>query len=347
MSHQQTQLDKLVSHIYEAAVTPEHWPELVSALYMAVEEVTSSELDETVLPRPISATNTDRTGCAPVRDNQPLSYRLTGISEHFNRALTLSERSQQSSRVNDVLTTFIDQIPLGVLIVESDGRLLFHNRHAEEQLKAGVGLQLSEGYVVASGSRLNTQDLIEAIAEVIDDANLSEQGGTHTIKLSSSDSLSPCSVMVTRSDTSWSNQPTAMLLIASSGELAEPNIDRLQALFNLTLTEARLVTSLVRGQSLDDYAKQSSVSINTVRTHLRRVFDKTGTHRQTELVVKILSGPAMLAVDRESSGMPLCLDSHLLPNIDNTIILDDGRQLVGLCRIWMCRWLPHSVLSLH
>ena len=34
------------------------------------------------------------------------------------------------------------------------------------------------------------------------------------------------------------------------------------------------------------------VSFNTVRTHLRQIFDKTGTHRQAELVSLLLRSAA-------------------------------------------------------
>jgi len=69
---------------------------------------------------------------------------------------------------------------------------------------------------------------------------------------------------------------------------------RLRLLYTLTRAEARLAVLLARGSSLQAAAKQQGVAINTVRTHLQRIYDKTGAHRQSELVRLLLTGPAGL-----------------------------------------------------
>jgi DNA-binding CsgD family transcriptional regulator len=43
-----------------------------------------------------------------------------------------------------------------------------------------------------------------------------------------------------------------------------------------------------------EIADRTTVRENTVRMHLKKVFDKTGTKRQAELVKIVLSGPAVL-----------------------------------------------------
>jgi DNA-binding CsgD family transcriptional regulator len=58
--------------------------------------------------------------------------------------------------------------------------------------------------------------------------------------------------------------------------------------FDLTPAEARLVIHLVTGTSLKSSAKAVGVSYETVRRQVKSVFRKTGTHRQSELVVTVL-----------------------------------------------------------
>ncbi|MFZ1006316.1 MAG: helix-turn-helix transcriptional regulator [Candidatus Sulfotelmatobacter sp.] len=60
-------------------------------------------------------------------------------------------------------------------------------------------------------------------------------------------------------------------------------------LYGLTRGEAALVEHLVQGRSIEDAAAELFISTHTARTHLKRIFMKTDTHRQTELVVRILS----------------------------------------------------------
>jgi DNA-binding CsgD family transcriptional regulator len=58
----------------------------------------------------------------------------------------------------------------------------------------------------------------------------------------------------------------------------------LQVLYQLTRAEAQLAVALARGMNLQEYGAAQQISANTVRTHLRRVLTKTGTHQQSQLV---------------------------------------------------------------
>jgi len=59
--------------------------------------------------------------------------------------------------------------------------------------------------------------------------------------------------------------------------------------YGLTLAEARVALHAASGRSVADVGAQLKISPNTVKTHLRRVFAKTGVHRQAELASIIAS----------------------------------------------------------
>ncbi len=67
----------------------------------------------------------------------------------------------------------------------------------------------------------------------------------------------------------------------------------------MTPAEAKLASHLAVGRSLDQTSQAWGVSLNTVRTHLKRIFTKTETSRQGDLVHKLLTGPAMLSSRRD------------------------------------------------
>ena len=66
-------------------------------------------------------------------------------------------------------------------------------------------------------------------------------------------------------------------------------IDLLQCHFGLTPAEARLALHLVAGETLRSAAVKLSISYETARTCLKIIFGKTGTCRQAELVIVILT----------------------------------------------------------
>jgi DNA-binding CsgD family transcriptional regulator len=55
-------------------------------------------------------------------------------------------------------------------------------------------------------------------------------------------------------------------------------------LFRLTPAEAAVATQLGSGRALRDVAESLDITVGTARNHLKAIFQKTGAHRQSELV---------------------------------------------------------------
>lgn len=72
----------------------------------------------------------------------------------------------------------------------------------------------------------------------------------------------------------------------------------LRELYGLTSTEAHLANLLMEGASLENCCKQMKIRRSTGCTHLRRLFKKTGAHRQSELVVLLLKGIGLARLGR-------------------------------------------------
>src|SRR5262245_11925974 len=84
------------------------------------------------------------------------------------------------------------------------------------------------------------------------------------------------------------------------------SIDLLQRHFDLTPAEARLALHLVAGETLRSAEVKLSISYETARTHLKNIFNKTGTSRQAELVIVIvtaLPGCVRLDSNEQISGV--------------------------------------------
>jgi DNA-binding CsgD family transcriptional regulator len=57
----------------------------------------------------------------------------------------------------------------------------------------------------------------------------------------------------------------------------------LQALFDLTATEADLAARIAAGQTTDEIAAREGKSVSTVRNQLKSALEKTGCRRQADL----------------------------------------------------------------
>jgi len=85
---------------------------------------------------------------------------------------------------------------------------------------------------------------------------------------------------------------TGVLILTPVAAPQAPSVELIQSLFDLTPAEARVARNLSAGDTLDEIAATGRVSRNTVRTHVRGLLEKTGCHRQAE-VVALLCGVAV------------------------------------------------------
>src|SRR5262249_14670180 len=83
--------------------------------------------------------------------------------------------------------------------------------------------------------------------------------------------------------------PTAILFVTDPESFVAAPRSHLRELYGLTEAEARTAEALLEADRLADVAENLGVSLATVRTLLQRAFEKTDTHRQSELVRLLLA----------------------------------------------------------
>ena len=68
--------------------------------------------------------------------------------------------------------------------------------------------------------------------------------------------------------------------------------DSLRHVYGLTETEARVAALIGNGSSVEAVASRLNLPVPVVRTHLKQVLDKTHSERPSDLIRRLLSGPA-------------------------------------------------------
>ena len=81
--------------------------------------------------------------------------------------------------------------------------------------------------------------------------------------------------------------PVVATMVSPAHMVPTPSI--LTGLFDPTPAEARLAIALAAGRSLKSAASEGGLTLKTYRTYLDRIFFKTGTHQQSELVALLKS----------------------------------------------------------
>jgi DNA-binding CsgD family transcriptional regulator/PAS domain-containing protein len=219
---------------------------------------------------------------------------LGALLPHLTRATAFAARLQHAELLRSSGEQAWDLMPWGIALLGADGRIMFANRMAGEILAEGDGLTVRCGRLVAMAST-DMNRLRELLGRGPKPADGPPTGGTMPVARGGDRRpLQLWAMPLPRETVSFpAIEPAAticVLLIDPEREVV-PSADALRALFRLTEAEGRLVAGLLQGERLEDYAERSRISLSTVRTHLKSVFAKTDTDRQSELMRLLKSMP--------------------------------------------------------
>ncbi len=206
-------------------------------------------------------------------------------------------RDKRAFLDSDLLSDYMTQVELlgnviasadfGLVLVRSNRQIVCANDAAEKLMRASSGLRCVHGCIYAPNFKTarKLQSLISAASRPIDEA---VQGGS--IILRNEDGLAsllvhvvpfspPSTVLMPDNE-----RPVASLFIADCQRGTADRLDVFADLFELTSAEARVLAQMISGEGLTVAATRLNIARSTARSHLDHIFQKTGTHRQAELV---------------------------------------------------------------
>jgi DNA-binding CsgD family transcriptional regulator/PAS domain-containing protein len=228
--------------------------------------------------------------------NSPYTKRdkklLDVFIPHIARALDLQNRLQQANTRASLLRNSFDALQSAIVLLKQDGRVIFLNRAAEELIERCAELYLCRDRLCAI-NHADTLKLEQLIGKVTGADTGRPLGEAITIQRGAGDY--PLQIMAapvrldSRAVLMAGLGPVAILVIHDPDQRTHVSQETIAAMFRLTPSEARLLLALSEGQTLSQYADASHVTQNTARTHLKSVFAKTNTSRQSDLV-RLMNG---------------------------------------------------------
>jgi DNA-binding CsgD family transcriptional regulator len=211
---------------------------------------------------------------------------LSNLIPHLQRASQLHLRAEQYEALREASLATLDRLDLGVLIVDRWHTVLFANRMARECSRTGP-LTLRDRQVGAAPPAASVK-----LRNLVDSTIAGGSGGAMALPDPAGRQL-PVSVLVAPLRGRIAHQVADGHLSGAAAVifLRDPNRSlRLDPgiaaaiFFDLTPAEARVMTVLLRGEDLALSALELGISINTLKTHMRRIFAKLGVDRHAELI---------------------------------------------------------------
>jgi DNA-binding CsgD family transcriptional regulator len=208
------------------------------------------------------------------------------MAGHLQRAINLWQDARVLHRDAALGTELMEQLGLAVFALDRHSRVVFVNAAAESALRATTSLKLEQGRLVASTAADNVglQAAIGRVAKTRQGESLAlpaTSGAPPTIFLS-------ITVLPRKDMRAVFGDATMLITARRRGTTALVSARQLRQAFGLSAAEAAVAEALISGTAPDAYASNAGVSIATVRTQLRAIYEKTRTRTQTEAVAAML-----------------------------------------------------------
>lgn len=206
---------------------------------------------------------------------------------HLIRACRLRQCLTEHQTATETALRMLQRSGHAVVVLGTDRFLLYANKRAERLFRAGAGIDLRGGKLSVANveTSLRLERLIHHHAA--GEFSPGDAGGSRLFLARPGRLPLILSVMpISASRSKGWEDPAALVLIRDPEDSAvEP--DLLRQLFGLTSTESTVAAALAEGHDTEEIARRLGIGLGTVRSHLKHILQKTGTHKQAQLVALI------------------------------------------------------------
>ncbi len=223
---------------------------------------------------------------APYYEQREMSlFKL--LAPHVCRSLAISDVLDIRALRSEMLEKTLDALVAGVFLTARDGRVVYMNATAERQMRTGTSMRIVN-------NRLHPIDPAAraALAKAIDEAardDIELARSEYSLAIPATDGAGYVATLlpVDRGQ----RRGVVALFAASVAVFTQDPIrapmmpgEAFARLYKLTGGELRVLLALAQGLGAKEAADMLGISEPTVRTHLQRMFSKTDTPRQADLL---------------------------------------------------------------
>jgi DNA-binding CsgD family transcriptional regulator/PAS domain-containing protein len=227
--------------------------------------------------------------------------QMEQLSPHICRALLISDALDLQSIMATRLAETVDHLSTGILLTEEGGRIAYMNGSAEAILKDGNALKSRDGHLLAV--RPQVRDALSRALQESTAGRAPATSGRHAIPLPGDEGSGLIANVLPLQWRDGRNPLAALpgaaaVIIQDPAEGAPPPVEAIGLLYGLTAAERNVLEHVAASHTPQETADRLGVSVNTIKTHLQKIFAKTNTARQADLVRLVARSTAPLKSKR-------------------------------------------------
>jgi DNA-binding CsgD family transcriptional regulator len=219
------------------------------------------------------------------------SALLGGLAQHLAVIARTYQMFVQQRLRGSIADKALARLGVGWISFDSEARVMDLDERARMRLHAAIGPAGLKGQRLHPPIAKAGRDLIrECAAFAVDEKRLER-----IIRLAENPSLELLIQPADSRGDDMAMKVAAFGFVRESVVLPPGMADLVETLLNVSPSEARLATMLSMGNSLTEAAANLGLTIETVRNYSKRLYARTGTRGQSDLVRLVLTGLAVLA----------------------------------------------------
>ena len=271
------------SRFYQEWVRPQQWADAMS---VALDKTATGAALFTVF-------RLERQGLVDTEARR----RMRLIAPHVRRAALVGRAIEHKTAEAATFADTLDGLSAAMFLVDADGRIVHANAVGRIMLREGFVLRSACGKLAATEAWAS-RALVDAVtAAKGGDAAVGSRGIAVPLTGRDGDGYVahalPLASAARRAGARYA--AVAALFVQKAARQMRSAPEVIARMFNLTPSELRVLFAIIERGGVPETAEALGIGQATVKTHLHRLFRKTGTRRQSELVKLVVGFASPLA----------------------------------------------------
>jgi DNA-binding CsgD family transcriptional regulator len=220
------------------------------------------------------------------RVDDEMRRRMRLIVPHVRRAVLIGNVMDLDKAGVTAFADTLSGLAAGVFLIDKNARIVWANTSGQAMLEDGEILRQKDFVLTAANPRIGTT-LPEIIASARDgDAAVGVNGISLPLSAPPEPWLAHILPLTSgiRRDAGIAYSAVAAVFVHKASLETPSSMQTMSKLYGLTPGELRVLAALSEVGGISEAAEVVGISEATVKTHLQRLFGKTDTNRQAELV---------------------------------------------------------------
>ncbi|MCC6452617.1 MAG: helix-turn-helix transcriptional regulator [Acidobacteria bacterium] len=218
------------------------------------------------------------------------------LDKLLKRSISDSLADINRSSDHDVLADTINKMTRPALIVDQNVKVRTANSRAAKILEANDGLSVDKSGSLIARNPEATKDLHATLHSVHSQRRDGDPdaGAICLLRRPSGDRQLQLLASPIGETTGNDDDCLTIIFLCDPERSVRVSEAVLRKLYDLTPAEAAVASRLAKGESVEQICDHLTITANTCRTHLKRIYSKTSTSRQGELISLILTSIATI-----------------------------------------------------